>query len=280
MKGFRGSLIAGAALVLVAGIAAPASAVGPQPSDPILTVPVRQMVIGGNFTATVTDPDAMWDDAWIQVVGTNADGFTVVTDVVWAPLNVTVSADSKVATLTGVVPASVPTTAARNFVCVFAANYDWEFIPSLDPNIGCVEIKVFATAPAQSGWLTSGSSIVRPGGTLSYAAKGFWAGETVSIVANSTPVNLGTTKADANGNVSGTVTIPSTMALGAHTLVLTGQSSGVVVNIAFTVGSVPGASTDVVSSGWTIPVLALGATGAVSAISAGLIARRRREVSA
>src|SRR5699024_6883817 len=64
---------------------------------------------------------------------------------------------------------------------------------------------------------------------------GFTPGETVGIVLHSTAIDLGTTKADANGDVAVALEIPADLETGSHSIELTGEQSGVSVSAAFDV---------------------------------------------
>lgn len=75
---------------------------------------------------------------------------------------------------------------------------------------------------------------VQQGEQLVIRGGGFVAGEDVSAVVRSTPVTLAPGVADANGDVVFTFNTPADFALGAHTVTLTGATSGEIVS-AFTV---------------------------------------------
>ncbi|MDR1807788.1 MAG: Ig-like domain-containing protein [Propionibacteriaceae bacterium] len=62
--------------------------------------------------------------------------------------------------------------------------------------------------------------------TLTVTGQGFQAGEKVSGVVKSDPINLPAQAADALGKVVFTVTLPGTFEEGAHTVTLTGETSG------------------------------------------------------
>jgi hypothetical protein len=59
----------------------------------------------------------------------------------------------------------------------------------------------------------------------------------VTVVLHSNPVTLTTLTANAQGVASGTVTIPATAAVGAHSIVLTGATSGNVDSVAITLAA-------------------------------------------
>jgi hypothetical protein len=86
-----------------------------------------------------------------------------------------------------------------------------------------------ATSPSQG-------AVVEPGDTVSVSGTGFNADETVDVILHSTPTDIGDLVADEDGNVSGSVTIPSGTEFGSHSLYLEGQTSGVnVLAATFTV---------------------------------------------
>jgi titin len=62
----------------------------------------------------------------------------------------------------------------------------------------------------------------QPGQTVTVIGTGFLPYSTVSIVIYSTPVNLGMATTDANGAFTKTVTVPSSLAAGSHSLVAYG----------------------------------------------------------
>lgn len=80
-----------------------------------------------------------------------------------------------------------------------------------------------------------GSTLLKPGGQFNFRATGFWPQEPVTIEALSTPVLLDTIESDLDGVIEGTATIPSDFPVGEHTLLLTGQLSGLSISTGFTV---------------------------------------------
>lgn len=74
--------------------------------------------------------------------------------------------------------------------------------------------------------VTLDRATVAVGGTLGLEASGFDADERVLVELHSDPVELAVVTADGEGAVSTTVELPSSVAAGEHTVVLTGQSSG------------------------------------------------------
>jgi len=144
----------------------------------------------------------------------------------------------------------------------------------------------FAKAKSDAG-LALSTSTVKPGESLTVSVPddaGYFGGESVEVWAHSTPVLLGTLTAAANGSVSGTVAIPSTLPAGSHTVYLIGVMSGTSTSVPLAVsGSVPGAATDLVAeaspnSGLFIAGIAAGVAGLGLLAAAGVqFARRRRE---
>lgn len=128
------------------------------------------------------------------------------------------------------------------------------------------------------------------GSTITVSGSGFLAGETVDCVLHSAAVDLGSAQADANGNVSLVVTLP-TGVTGAHTIVLTGETSGRTVSIPITIqaasaggsggsGGSGGGGGGLASTG--VAVLGIGGLGVVLLIGGGflLLAGKRRGVHA
>jgi hypothetical protein len=115
----------------------------------------------------------------------------------------------------------------------------------------------FAYGPAGAPVLTATSTTVAPGGILTCGAANFQPNETVSLVAHSTPVSLGSVKASAAGAWTATLTIPASLGAGAHQIVATGLSSGETATFNFTVLGTAARSTGATATGAT-------ATGATS----------------
>lgn len=81
-------------------------------------------------------------------------------------------------------------------------------------------------APLPSnGAATTNAAAVAQGGSLQVAGGGFAPGSPVNVVVYSSPVKLATVLADASGNISTSVTLPSGLAIGTHTLQIQGVTS-------------------------------------------------------
>lgn len=76
--------------------------------------------------------------------------------------------------------------------------------------------------PGQCQTIVLGQTVVSPGGSLNIAGTGFTPGETVTASFCLLGTVLGTDTADAQGDVSLTVTIPSDTRIGRHYICLTG----------------------------------------------------------
>jgi hypothetical protein len=103
--------------------------------------------------------------------------------------------------------------------------------------------------PAGTG-LTVGASTVAPGGAVRVTLTGFEPGEKVHVGLYSAYYALAEWTMDANGSYSGTVTLPSTVTPGQHTLQVVGTTSELADAAALTVGDkaiarAPGSATDI-----------------------------------
>ena len=123
------------------------------------------------------------------------------------------------------------------------------------------------------------------GGTVGVSGTGFLANETIDFVLHSDPVDLGTTKADASGSFSATLTLPDGVT-GNHTIVATGETSGRTASFPITI-SAPGSATGTTgggSGGGGLPVtgaavLGVGGLGALLLVGGGvmlLIGKRQK----
>jgi LPXTG-motif cell wall-anchored protein len=98
-------------------------------------------------------------------------------------------------------------------------------------------------APATASAHLSAST-VHAGGTITVTGSGFIDGENVSITLHSTPVTLATVVADASGDISKSVNIPSDTPLGVHSIVLLGGTSGATATASLTVSAASSGTTD------------------------------------
>ena len=105
--------------------------------------------------------------------------------------------------------------------------------------IGLAAAVVAAVVPLSTAWAggypvtTGGLTVeqngqttnpVAPGSTVTVSGEGFASGATVGLDIQSTPTSLGTTTAGGSGSISATVTIPSSISAGPHTISATGVS--------------------------------------------------------
>jgi hypothetical protein len=103
---------------------------------------------------------------------------------------------------------------------------------------------------------------VAPQGRQTVTGSGFTPGEVVDGHLHSTPVDLGTATADAQGRVMFTVDLPAAVGSGEHDVVLQGASSGRTASADFLVRTVRSSS--------ALPVALLGADGA-GVLAAGVL---------
>jgi hypothetical protein len=98
-----------------------------------------------------------------------------------------------------------------------------------------------AAACRQAGTMSASvpaGTVIVPGGQIPLTASGFYPGENVLVELHSTPVTLTTLVADGSGTATGSATIPTDTAPGAHRITLTGQQSGAVATVDITVAGV------------------------------------------
>ena len=89
--------------------------------------------------------------------------------------------------------------------------------------------------PASQCQVELSDNAVRPGEPVSFQADGYTPGETAEGVVRSTPIKVGTYKANASGVVTGSFTVPASLKPGRHSFTLTGLSSGAIKRTYFTV---------------------------------------------
>ncbi|MDR1825383.1 MAG: hypothetical protein LBR27_08690 [Bifidobacteriaceae bacterium] len=98
--------------------------------------------------------------------------------------------------------------------------------PAADPN------------PNYSASLSIGASSAAAGSAISVTARDFLPGEQIKIEIFSDPVTLGTLTTDSTGSVTGSLTLPETISVGAHTVRGTGLTSGRTAESALTVTAI------------------------------------------
>lgn len=131
-----------------------------------------------------------------------------------------------------------------------------------------------APLPAPTGSLT-------PGGTITLGGGGFEAGATVTITVQSAVIVLGADTADGQGVFSASVTLPTNLSAGTHTLRASGAAAGggvLVLTRTFTVsGSDSSGGDELPTTGYPTGLLAT-ASGSVLLVGLGVagIGIRRR----
>ncbi|WP_051143915.1 hypothetical protein [Modestobacter italicus] len=106
---------------------------------------------------------------------------------------------------------------------------------------------------------------------------GFLPGEMVSGVLHSTPVDLGTVQADANGVATFTFTVPAGFEAGTHTVEMQGLTSGITAEATFTVTEAATTSGGLAYTGTDVlPLIAVGGGLLAAGAAAVTVAARRR----
>ena len=113
--------------------------------------------------------------------------------------------------------------------------------------------------------LSTNITVVAPGGSLIVNGQGYVPGETATLTLFSTGVVLGTTPVNASGGFSVPEVIPSSTALGNHTIMGTGStgdtaSTGIVVALVTPTGIVSTAAAPPLvhlAARWHLPALTL-----------------------
>ncbi|MFF1879792.1 lamin tail domain-containing protein [Leifsonia sp. NPDC058230] len=140
---------------------------------------------------------------------------------------------------------------------------------------------VDCTALAATTPVTISVGTISAGGALQLSAGGFTAGETVEVWLHSTPVKLASLIASPSGTVSARITIPASTPAGAHTLVLTGLTSGVTGSTALTVTAANGSIAGLATTGSSITTpLAIALIVSLAGIALLLVGVFRRRKSA
>jgi hypothetical protein len=156
-----------------------------------------------------------------------------------------------------------PTTAGTFAFTVIATN-------GVDPD-ATLDTSITITAEPVA---TVDQGIVQAGDPQTVRGTGFSAGDTVTVVLNSTPVALGTLTADARGELQLTFTVPAGTETGRHTVVLTGAVSGV-ATAAFEVTAPPSGDGVLATTGAVVGGSLLLASG-LTLLGGLLIAAARR----
>jgi len=129
-------------------------------------------------------------------------------------------------------------------------------------------------APVISGCTSNGKTVppggqLKPGAVVTLTAIGFQPGEKVTVIVQSTPVTLGTATASATGAVTATVTLPSSLAAGSHTLTLKGSLASAVFSFTVATAVTP-TPTTTPGSGSTTPTSSSGSGGGLAATGASV----------
>jgi len=197
-----------------------ATPAGAQPLPPAPTVTPNPVTVGATITVKGTNCESSTNPVFAAAAILDSHGDPIVEN---GEDGSDFTAGAWTITLT--VPAATPAGdyTVASFCDVYTSGFDYPDVP--------LTIKAAPVTPKAS----ANTSTVSAGGTVDITGSGFVPGESVTVVLHSTPVQLAVLTANVSGAVSGTVTIPSTTAAGAHQLVLTGVTSGRSATIALAV---------------------------------------------
>lgn len=149
------------------------------------------------------------------------------------------------------------------------------------------DVVLTVDCPAPKPTLALSATSVKAGGDVTVTGENFAPGETVTFELHSDPISLGELVAAEDGTLSGTLSIPSTVPVGAHHIFALGEKSAIEVSVALEVTAAAGGGTGgsgtgstgggsgLASTGATIPVTAV-LTGLFLAVFGTLLVRRRR----
>ncbi|MDP3952565.1 MAG: DUF5011 domain-containing protein [Microbacterium sp.] len=143
---------------------------------------------------------------------------------------------------------------------------------SVTRTVTVVEAAV-VTPPADEASISVSGDAVQ-GGKITFAGKGFTAGETVNAAVHSDPVDLGEFVVAADGTLSIAWTIPVDFATGAHSVIIT-LADGTTVTGEFTVTAAASAGGGLATTGAELPLTILG-IALVMLIGGGILVARRR----
>lgn len=142
----------------------------------------------------------------------------------------------------------------------------------------------FAYGPGGAPTVNSTSSSTTPGGSLVVSGANFDPDEGITITLHSAPVTLATTTDGASGSFSVTVTIPTDIAPGTHTIIATDASGDSASTTLVVTGPTPSPATATATSGLAFTgadIAALSGVGALALALGGmlLIVSRRRRIA-
>lgn len=129
--------------------------------------------------------------------------------------------------------------------------------------INDIDVTLTTDCPAPTPHISVAAGSVSAGGDIAVTGENFAPGETVVFELHSDPIALGSLIANGDGRLSGSLRIPATAPVGAHTLVALGAESAIEASIALQVTSATGAGTGT-GSATTPPVRGAAATGLAS----------------
>jgi len=181
---------------------------------------------GGSFTRLITcdgaNPCTLWLSETVDPSESNPLGL------VWVHFDLNFAGGGTPATTTTTTPATTTTTATGGTSSTTSASTSTTqgtgtsstTISSTSTTLGTGSTTSTTVAP-----LTATPSSLPVGAELTVASTGWKSEAVITATLNSDPVTLGTMTANSSGAVTAKFTIPASVALGAHSLVLTGTGA-------------------------------------------------------
>jgi hypothetical protein len=191
-----------------------------------------------NGSWSVTIPaDAVGEGTW--TVSASCDGYIAAGDYAPGRLTVTAAAASSTtpttseSTTTSEPTTSEPTTTQAPTTTAETTS-SATVVSSASETASATASTTKSAAPPELT-LVNFTGEVEQGGSFGIDATGFQPGENVTVTLHSDPVLLTTLIADDGGRASGTVTVPLDTAVGAHTITVVGELSGISLEAPITV---------------------------------------------
>ena len=210
------------------------------PSDPIAfagSTSAAQTYVVNKAPATSTSTTLVSDPAAIASVGTPvsltatvalgspANGRTAAAGAVEFFDGTTSLGSAPVSAGESAITTSALTEGDHTLTATFTPTDPTDFVASTSADLA-LRIKPAAVLDQVmvDGQVAGDGVTLKAGDEVTLSASGFVPGESVDVVLRSTPLVLATVVADSSGNVTVTVTLPTSLAAGNHTLTLTGST--------------------------------------------------------
>ncbi len=166
----------------------------------------------------------------------------------------------------------IATSDEHTFVARFIPSDPEAFLASQSEPL-TIEVR---SAPVLEAEIELSTDTVMQGGSFELIGRGYAAGEQVTIVLHSDPIQLATATADGSGAFRLQVTVPESAEPGAHTLVVTGVTSGLSAEAALTVTAAAAGGDGLPGTGGMVPVMLIALVLGLLVAGGVLVIRRRR----